>query len=200
MLFDPMTIGWRHHGNCIIIMPLGHYATLLLWLRIFDTTDLYHTSVVDPGFLWGGGANPPGPQDTISPNFPKTAWNWKNLDPEGRGDAIRHWTVPKTKSFSNPVPDWMFRFQSWRIQLSVLTLFVLQRSASVFTRPASGFTRISLIKIPGHGCTSLDFSLKPFRIVFLHQFSVLSDTVTFHWYSVIEERITGNIIRLIMSW
>ena len=138
-------------------------------------------------------------QHTILPKFPKTAWNWKNLDPQGGGDVIRNWTVPKTKSLSNPVPDWMFRVQSWRIKLSVLTLFVLQRSASGFTRQATVYTRISLVKILGHGYLPWLF-LKPFRIVFLHQFSLLSDTVTFHLCSVIEGRITSNVVRLTMSW
>ena len=41
-------------------------------------------SVADPGFPRGGDANPPGGQHTILTNFPKIAWNWKNLDPVGR--------------------------------------------------------------------------------------------------------------------
>ena len=39
-------------------------------------------TVADPGFPWGGGANPPGGANIqFCQIFPKTAWNWKNLDP-----------------------------------------------------------------------------------------------------------------------
>ena len=39
-------------------------------------------SVTDPGFLQGGGANPPGGDANIGfcQFFPKATWNWKNLD------------------------------------------------------------------------------------------------------------------------
>ena len=43
------------------------------------------STVADPGFPRGGGANSPGGCTNIRFcwNFPKTAWNWKNLDPRG---------------------------------------------------------------------------------------------------------------------
>ena len=46
-------------------------------------------TVADPGFPRGGGANSPGGGANIRfcHIFPKTAWNWKNLGPRGRGRA-----------------------------------------------------------------------------------------------------------------
>ena len=42
--------------------------------------------MADPGFPRRGGANPKvgAPTYYLVKNFPKTAWKWKNLDPEGR--------------------------------------------------------------------------------------------------------------------
>ena len=46
-----------------------------------------HVPVADPGFPWGGSANSPGGGGVYNirfcQNFPKTAWNWKNLGPKG---------------------------------------------------------------------------------------------------------------------
>ena len=39
-------------------------------------------SVADPGFSRGGGANSKKCY-YLANSFPKTAWNWKNLDPQG---------------------------------------------------------------------------------------------------------------------
>ena len=45
--------------------------------------------VADPGFTRGGGANSPGGANIrFCQFFPKTAWNWKNLDP-GEGGGAR---------------------------------------------------------------------------------------------------------------
>ena len=171
MLFDPKTIGWRHHGNCIIIMPLGHYATLLIWLRIFDATDLYHTSVANPGFPWGWDANSAGANIRFCQIFSKLH--------EIERTWIRLGGVPRA-SLDPP----------------------LYCTKDKVAQLASGFTPLGLasLKYLVTDVLPLTFPLKPFRIVFLHQFSLPSDTVTFHLCSVIEERITNNVIRLTMSW
>ena len=65
--------------------PLPHYwhvATDIWW----SSVETCSNSVADPGFPRGGGANSPGGrQHMILPNFSKTAWNWKNLGPQGGG-------------------------------------------------------------------------------------------------------------------
>ena len=49
-----------------------------------------YTAVADPGFPRGGGANPKGAGGAnllFGQFFPKTAWKWRNLGPEGGGRA-----------------------------------------------------------------------------------------------------------------
>ena len=49
-----------------------------------------HWTVADPGFPRGWGANPPGGANIrFCQNFPKTAWNWKNLDGGGGRRPLR---------------------------------------------------------------------------------------------------------------
>ena len=199
MFFDPKTIGWRHHYNCIIIMPLGHYATLLQWLRIFDATDLYHTSVADPGYPWGRGANPPGHQHTILPNFPKTAWKWKNLDPRGGGmrSATELYQRQSRSAVQFQIGCSDFRAEGQNFLFWPSSCYNGRLRVSLDRlRFTLGLASLKYLVTD----TSLDFSLQPFRIVFLHQFLLLSDTVTFHLCSVVEERITSNVVRLTMSW
>ena len=47
--------------------------------------------MADPGFPRGGGANSPGgaPTYDFAKFSKKTAWNWKNLDPQGWGRASK---------------------------------------------------------------------------------------------------------------
>ena len=43
-------------------------------------------AVADPGFPWGGGVNSPGGANIrYCQIFPKTAWNWMNLDHQAGG-------------------------------------------------------------------------------------------------------------------
>ena len=59
-----------------------------------DTTFVAHMPVADPGFPREGCANPQGWGANLlfGQNFPKTAWKWKNLEPEGGG--MRPWRPP----------------------------------------------------------------------------------------------------------
>ena len=70
-------------------------------------------AVADPGFPRGGGANSPGGTNIrFWQNFPKTAWNWKNLDP--RGDArpkFYYVDPPLGWSFSNLWRSFYFHTQ-----------------------------------------------------------------------------------------
>ena len=55
-----------------------------------------HLQWRDPGFPRGGGANSPGGGGAnirFCQNFPKTAWNWKNLDPQGGGARPKFYYV-----------------------------------------------------------------------------------------------------------
>ena len=52
------------------------------WCSGSTTHTTTESAVVDPGFSWDGGTNPPGGANIrFCQSFPKTAWNWKNLDP-----------------------------------------------------------------------------------------------------------------------
>ena len=59
---------------------------------IFACMQNQYFSVADLGFPRGGGANPPGKgvaDKRFCQIFPKTAWNWKNLDPKEGARVFR---------------------------------------------------------------------------------------------------------------
>ena len=82
-------IYFRLRGDARPWGPLGSATDSLL---------IEALSVADPGFPPGGGANSPGGANIrFCQILPKTAWNWKNLDPQGGARVqnftmeIRHW-------------------------------------------------------------------------------------------------------------
>ena len=60
---------------------------------------LVFTPVADPGFSRGGGANSKRSY-YLAILFPKTAWNWKNFDPQGVGACLS----PPLDPPMHPVP------------------------------------------------------------------------------------------------
>ena len=124
-------------------------------------------SVADPGFPRGGGANSPGGGANIRfcQIFPKTAWNWKNLDPQGgRASKIllcrsatdhEQWIVPMLTNFLSSctkadilpmvaVRHTLDRFDSlfyppfeWKITVVDLVILVRERAKKHKLLPAS---------------------------------------------------------------
>ena len=95
--------------DCLFVDILGRCTHILdiFWPKLWNNIRLWQRkqidcaqtpmskkvsfSVEDSGFLQGGGANSPGEGGSnirFCQIFPKTAWNWKNLDPPGGGARV----------------------------------------------------------------------------------------------------------------
>ena len=71
-------------------------------------------SVADPGFPRGGGANSPGGANIrFCQIFPKTAWNWKKLGPEGRAPPL-----DPPLEIKKPSGLWLFNENLWDLDLN----------------------------------------------------------------------------------
>ena len=93
--------------------------------------------MADPGFPLGGGAN-----ILFCQIFPKTAWNWKNLDPGGT-----HPSCPHLRSATEYIPKLhilIFYSMEWMIKLFELigtTSWPVCKVKTVWTRKHSSRMR-----------------------------------------------------------
>ena len=121
------------HDRWVFIVRFMYYLhTALLLTYLFISVEVWSIAPVsngkqwrkDPGFPRGGGANSPlgGANIRFCQIFPKTAWNWKNLDPRGGGARPKFYYVD---------PPLVSVMQTAKVIAKVLQMFFSQNETHI---------------------------------------------------------------------